>query len=327
MNNQELLAELSRRLAAGEITEAEISAALALDSQSEDAVENPAQPSQSVLPTSIITRLLFIIGAIFITMGVLYLVAQLWDDLNSASRITITLGLGLVFAAVGSWFMHLDAKRDIGSVFHSIGGFLVPGGALVTLEEMGSNLDTSWPITLSIGMVFAFYSLLTWYHRRVVLSFFAFANGTAFAYLLLNSLQPTLYGDAYDYLTLCIGASYLIYAHLFREDWNARLVPLLLFFGSIGLLGAAFAQIFDTVLMEMLYPFLAFGGMVVSVSVLRSRMTLTVSTFAVIAYVIYFTAEYFADSIGWPVALILLGFVVMGIGYFSISLNRKYLKS
>ena len=79
--------------------------------------------------------------------------------------------------------------------------------------------------------------------------------------------------------------------------------------------------------MEMLYPFLAFGGMVLSVSVLRSRLALTISTFAVISYIIYFTAEYFADSIGWPVALILLGFTIIGIGYFSINLNRKYLKT
>lgn len=327
MNNKELLAELSRRLAAGEITETEISEALAVDAAFEDPGVDPVPAQNTVLPASIITRLLFIIGAIFITMGVIYLIAQLWDDLGSASRIAITLGLGLVFAGVGSWFMQLDRERDIGSVFHGIGGFMVPGGALITLEEMGTSFDTSWPVTLTIGMVFIFYSLLTWYHRRVILSFFAFANGTAFAYLLMDSLLPALYGDVYDYLTMCLGASYLLYAHLFREDWNARLVPLLLFFGSIGFLGAAFAQIFDTVLMEMLYPFLAFGGMVISVSVLRSRITLTVSTFAVIAYVIYFTAEYFADSIGWPVALILLGFVVMGIGYFSISLNRKYLKS
>ncbi len=327
MDNNEILAELSRRLKAGEITETEVLALLTNEAQvdADFTAEAPAQ--QAVVPTSLITRLLFIIGAVFITLGVIYLAAQIWDDLNTFSRIAITLGLGLVFAAVGSWFMLQDPERDIGSVFHGIGGFMVPGGALITLDEMGANFDTSWPITLTIAMVFVFYTILTWYHRKVVLSFFAFANGTALAYLLLDSLVPLAYGDVYDYLTMILGASYLIYAHVFKEDWNARLVPLLLLFGSFGFYGAAFAQIFDTVLMEMLYPLLAFGGMVASVMILRSRITLTISTFAVIAYIIYFTAEYFADSIGWPVALILLGFTIIGIGYFSISLNRKYLKS
>ena len=67
---------------------------------------------------------------------------------------------------------------------------------------------------------------------------------------------------------------------------------------------------------------LAFGGLALSVAILQSRMLLVLSTFALIAYIIYFTAEYFADSIGWPVALILLGFTIIGIGYFSIRLGR-----
>ena len=71
--------------------------------------------------------------------------------------------------------------------------------------------------------------------------------------------------------------------------------------------------------------FLAFGGLVVAVLYLKSRMVLLLSTLAVIGYIIYFTAEYFADSVGWPIALILLGFIIIGLGYMSISLNKKYI--
>lgn len=321
MNKQELLNELARQLATNEIGDAEVRQLL------NDFDESASSTKPSLIPATLITRLLFIVGAIFITLGVIYLVSQLWDDLNTFSRISITLGLGIIFAGVGSWFLIEEAEREIGNVFHAIGGFMVPGGALITLDEMGTSFDSSWPITLTIGMVFLFYLILTALHKRVVLNFFCFANGTALAYLLLDSLVPTASGDLYDYLTMCIGASYLTYAHLFREDWNAKLVPLLLFFGAVGFYGAGIAQITDSLLMEMVYPFLAFGGMVLSVSVLHSRIALTISTFAVIAYIIYFTAEYFADSIGWPVALILLGFTIIGIGYFSIKLNRKYLKT
>lgn len=326
MNKQELLAELSRQLKDGAITEADIQEVLATDARSEAQPAGNALHHSSLLPASIVTRLLFVIGAIFIALGILYLIAQLWDDLGSLARIAVTLGVGMTFAACGSWIMHLDQERELGSAFHGIGGFIIPGGALVTLDEMGANFDSSWPVTLTIGMVFGFYALLAWYHRRVILSFFAFANGTAFIYLLMDSLLPTVYNNVFDYLTMCLGISYILFAQLFRDSWNERLVPLLLFFGAVGLYGAAFIQVWDTLIFEMLYPFLAFGGMVLSVSVLCSRITLTVSTLAVIAYVIYFTAEYFADSIGWPIALILLGFTVIGIGYFSIRLNRKYLK-
>ena len=324
MNKDDLLTELANQISSGAIDASEVRQLLGDDVESDQPIHaTPAQPGVSA---NLVTRLLFIIGAVFITLGVIYLVSQIWNDLSTVMRIAITLGLGIVFAGTGSWFLGKDPEADLGSVFHAIGGFMVPGGALITLNEMDVDTSSSWPVTLTIAMVFAFYLLLAWHHRRVVLSFFCLANGTALAYLLTDSLLPNIDGMVYDYLTMCIGGSYIIFAQLFRTDWNARLAPLLLFFGPIGFYGAAFSQIFEGVFMEMLFPILAFGGMALAVAVLRSRLALSISTFATIAYIIYFTAEYFADSIGWPVALILLGFTIIGIGYFSIRLNRKYLR-
>ena len=278
------------------------------------------QPAPSPVGAQAVTRLLYIIGGIFITLGLFYFVSQIWDDLNSASRILISLGLGISFAGAGSVFMLRVPERELGSVFHAIGRFMVSGGVLVTLDEMGVALDANWSITITIGTVFLFYLLLTLLHQRVVLNFFAFLNGTAFAYLL-----PDANGAISDHLTMCLGASYLLFAHQLRQGWNERLIPLLLFFSTFGFYGAAFSQIRDSLIMEMLYPFLAFGGLVLAASIIKSRIMLVLCAFAIIAYIAYFTAEYFADSLGWPISLILLGFVIIGIGYLSISLNRKYL--
>jgi len=84
-------------------------------------------------------------------------------------------------------------------------------------------------------------------------------------------------------------------------------------------------QVFDALFMEYLYPFFAFGGLVFAVVYLKSRLVLLLSTLSVISYIIYLTAEYFADSIGWPIALILLGFIIVGLGYMSLALNKKYI--
>ena len=324
LGNDELLRELQVRLQTGELDPQEVQTLLQAPENPTDG--DPTNQTASHAGAQIVTRLLYIIGGIFITLGLLYFVSQIWDDLNGTSRIMISLGLGISFAGAGSLFMVRVPERELGSVFHAIGGFMVPGGALVTLDEMGVALDDNWPVTLTIGMVFAFYLLLTLYHRRVVLNFFAFLNGTAFAYLLTDSLLPDADGAIFDYLTMCLGASYLLYAHLLRDGWNDRLIPLLLFFGTFGFYGAAFSQIRDTLMMEILYPFLAFGGLVLAASVVKSRIMLVLCAFAIIAYIAWFTAEYFADSLGWPISLILLGFVIIGIGYLSISLNRRYLK-
>jgi hypothetical protein len=326
VTNEELLSELRARLEHGEISLDQLLRSLPETAQITPA-ELPTTAPGAGIPSSGVTRLLYIVGAILIILGVLYLVSQLWDDLNSFNRIFITLGLGLAFAASGSYFMLNSPDRDIGSAFHTIGGFMVPGGALVTLKELGEYSGSSWPFTFTIGMVFLFYLLLLIYHRKQVLTFLVFANGTALAYLLLNSILPNARSELYTYLTMATGASYLLYAHALRDDWNDRLIPLLLFFGALGFYAAAFSRIFDNRLMEALFHFLAFGGLALAVQLLRSRIVLLLSTLAVISYFIYITAEYFADSIGWPVALILLGFVVIGLGFVSLRLNRKYLRS
>jgi hypothetical protein len=328
MTNEELLAELRSRLDSGELSAAAVQALMPEDVDTEFDLADGGLPYQRIFsPSFSVTRLLYIVGGIFITLGVLYLVSQLWNDLSSFNRIFITLGLGLVFAGVGSRFMMSEPERDLGNLFHAIGGFLIPGGALVTLDELTSGIDSIWPVTLTVGMVFVFYVLLVLYHHRVILNFFAFATGTALIYLLMEAMVPSADGDLYAYLTMMIGVSYLIYAHVYQRGWNDRLIPLLLFFGALGFYTAAFSQIFDTIFMELLFPFLAFGGSVIALVVLKSRIVLLLSTLAVIGYIIYFTAEYFADSIGWPVTLILLGFIIIGLGYFSISLNRKYLRT
>jgi hypothetical protein len=329
MNNFDLLAEMKAKLESGELHPESVRRLLP-DEPGLVPLEGPGSANtkpdtQSPLSYFTATRLLYIVGGIFVVLGVLYLVSQLWIDLTATNRILITLGLGFVFAGIGSALMIFSPDKDLGNVFHVIGGFLIPGGALVTLNELGTSTNSSWPVTLTIGFVFLFYGLLVLYHKRVVLSFFAFANGTALLYLLLDSVMPTANASEYAYLTMAIGASYVIYGYLFSEDWNERLVPFLYFFGPAGFYLAGFAEVMDTVAMEMAYPFLAFGGLVLSVLILKSRIALLISTGAVIAYVIYITAEYFADSIGWPVALILLGFIIIGIGYLSITLNRKYI--
>ena len=326
ISKQALLDELASRLARGEISEAEVQQLLIQSEPSPDIAAQTASPV-ALLPSLSIMRLLYVVGAIFITLGVLYLISQIWEDLGSAGRILITLGVGFVFAGTGSFFMLRDPARGLGTVFHAIGGCIIPGGAMVTLDEMGVDFDTSWPITLTIGMIFVFYAALTFVHRQGILTLWTIVNGTALAYLLMDSLLPAASGEQYDYLTMTIGISYLLLAYLFRNDWNERLTPLLYFFGAIGFYGAALTQVPDRVFMEILFPFLAFGGLALSVALLHSRLVLVISNLAIIGYIIYFTAEYFADSIGWPVALILLGFIIIGIGYFSINLNRKYLKT
>src|SRR3989344_5074346 len=324
MNKEELLQEISNKISTGEISREEAinRFGFAPAIQSEAKTENLKTPT----PFSV-TKMLYVLGAAIVVIGIVFFVSQIWDDIGSLGRIATTLGLGFLMAAIGSMLLKSKPDENIGNVFHFIGGMLIPGGAVVTLSEL--NLDSGdWTIAITFALIFGFYLLLNYIHKNAILTFFAIANGTATVYLVLNAVVGGPFEgwfgikDIYQYTTMAMGASYLLLAHAFRDGWNKKLIGVLYFFGITGFLGAAFSQVFNSVPWQMLYFIIVIGGLALSVY-MRSRSILVMSTLFLIAHVSYITSEYFANSLGWPVSLVILGFVFIGLGYVSININKK----
>lgn len=326
MTTEELLRELSLKITTGEIRKEELMRRIGISPTVPEAYEQKGTSEKMHLS---LTKILYVLGASIAILGIVFFVAQIWNDIGSWGRILVTLGLGFLIAGGGSVFLESKPESYVGQVFHAIGGFLIPGGALVTLYELGTPTDSLWPMTITIGIVFLFYLVLTVCHKNEVLTFFSFLNGTAFLYLLVTALlteEGSLYffADVYAYLTMLIGLSYILFAYAFRGGWNKNLVSILNFLGAAGFLGAAFSRVFESDLWELLFFLLAIGGMVLAVYI-KSRGILVVSTCFLIGHFVYITSEYFADSIGWPISLVVLGFVIIGLGYMSITINKKYI--
>lgn len=326
MNKSELLQELQIKVASGEVSREEITQMFGVSQTLISQMEHLVEEKESHHFT--VTRMLYLLGASIVVIGIIIFIAQIWDDMGSLGRILITFGLGLLMALLGSMLIKAKPESNLGTVFHFIGGMLIPGGAIVTLDEI--NLDTDWSFALIFVGIFAFYFILNYVHKNAVLTFFTIANGTAAIYLVTGALfDPTLgYRDMeilFQYLTMILGISYMILAYSFKGGWNTKLVEALNLFGVTGLLGAAFIRVFDSGAWELFYFILVFGTLFVSVY-MRSRIILVMSTLFLIAHVTYITSEYFADSLGWPVALVLLGFIFIGLGYASITINNKYIK-
>lgn len=329
MNKEELLKELSAKVNSGEVSRAEIASLIGYSTNSTSA--GPAMTEAGELKETSnfsINKILYILGAAIAIVGIFIFVAQVWEDLGSVGRIGITFGLGLLLAMVGSMLLKSKPEENIGAVFHFIAGLLIPGGALVTLSELKVETVSLWPVAITFGIIFIFYLLLNFVHKNAVLTFFAIANGTAFLYLLLQAIIGDSFTEfnvnIYSYLTMAIGVSYLLLAHSFRDSWNNKLIGMLYFFGSLGFLAAAFSQALDYTSWELLYFVLVFGGIALS-TYMKSRIILVMSTLFLIAHVSYITDKYFADSLGWPLSLVLLGFIFIGLGYFSVNINKKYI--
>ena len=324
MNKQELLQELIQKVQMGEIRKEEVTLVMEQDNTSS------VQIKSSVLHNPVtITRLLYVIGAIIVTIGLVVFLSQIWKDIGPGGRVLVTLGLGMLMAFLGSVLLVNKPKHMIGSIFHALGGVLIPSGAMVLLSEIDLNINSLWPIAIVFFAIFVFYLLLNLFHKRVILTFISVVMGTISAYLITASLtqglvRSVLYDDIFVYLTMILGISYLLFAYVFREGWNSRLVGMLQFFGSIAVLGSAFNRIFESGIWEFVYTLIIIGGFFFSVYI-KSRTILVVTTAFLTAYISYITGRYFADSFGWPLTLIVLGFVFIGLGYMSVSISKKYI--
>ena len=247
MDNKTLLQELSGKIASGSISRGEVM----------DAISG-REEKKSMSHVSLMT-ILYFVGAVIVLIGIIFFIAQVWNDIGAFVRVSITLGLGLIMTMLGLMLAKEKEKHAIGLVFQFIGGLLIPGGSMVLLSEFSTGVVHMWPIAITIGIIFLFYLILDFTQKNPVLTFFAIGNGTAFIYLLIGAIiegRPTFkYDDLYAYVTMIIGASYLVLSHNFRIGWNRSLVWILQLVGSIGFYVAAFSQVENIFAGQILYFF------------------------------------------------------------------------
>ena len=315
MNTQELLQELSDKVSRGEVMEEDIYRILKKDTVSSK-------------KTGTITKVLYGIGAVIVLIGIIIFFGQVWEDIGAVARVIVTLGLGIVMAVSGSILLKNRSQHMIGSVFHVIGGVLIPSGLLVLLSELGES-DSLWPITFVFLATSILYGLLMVAHRKLVLTSLFIINVTVFIYLLMGALlenaSANIVENAIIAISVFLGVSYLLASHSFINTWNEKLRGPLNLLGSAFVLVAMFNKMFSGGVWELIYVAILVAGISVSVFV-RSKAILATTTIALISYVTYITGQYFADSFGWPITLISLGFVFIALGYFSVAFGKRYIE-
>ena len=132
-----------------------------------------------------------------------------------------------------------------------------------------------------------------------------------------------------EYRFLLLGASYLLLGYGLRSRFIA-IRAWLYGIGSFMFLGASFSlggfkpEVHQW--WEIAFVGICFAMMALSVH-FKSRAMLIIASLYLMAYILKLTAEYFSDVIGWPLALIVAGFVLIAIAYGTYSMNRRYLRS
>jgi hypothetical protein len=270
--------------------------------------------------SSVLTKLFGYLGGIFVFSGIGVFISMFWDDFGSAARIIVTLGVGLVAFYMGVVCCLSDKKYERAATpLFLISSLLQPAGIFVMLDELSTGGQPRHGILYMAVFMLIQQGFTFWAKQRTVLAFSAILFGSTFFVTLFD-----LWGVDNNLNGIVIGSSLMCIAYALNQSRHTAIAPFWYLIGSGTLLWSVFDAVKDTPL-ELAY--LGLSGFLIFLSTsVRSRTLLTVSTLAMLGYIGYFTAEHFANNIGWPVALVIIGVALIGLSSLAVKLNNKYIK-
>ncbi len=321
MDKVTLLEAVRDLAAAGELTEAEVIAAVreAADTRAAQIAERSGRYS----------KLLYFVGGGVIFIGIVAFIAQVWDELGPFMHVVVTLGSGLAAFTAGvllSWHGRLGAA---GQAFFLIAALLLPLGMAVTLDEAGLDPERlGLQSLMAVVLLAAFLAVYRLFRSSSLLVYaIVFATWAFFAIsgFVVGPDPHFASKEFFEYRILTVGLAFMVLAWAFSGTERDGLSGPLYAFGSLAFLGSALAlggwKPSQSAFWELVFPGLVFGVLYLSVH-LRSKALLTFGSLFLGAYLAKITGEYFSDSMGWPLALIVLGLLLMGVGFLTFRLKR-----
>jgi uncharacterized membrane protein len=322
MEKQQIVSFIEGQIASGRISRSElidIANGEVARSHSDLASEKRESSSKNLIGT------FYTIGAIIVILGVGILAAQHWDEIGFIGRILITLGISLVTYMSGL-LLNKPHQKIVSQVFFTLSASLAPLGAYVLLKEANIIFDSTTQVATALVLLTLFGTALAISKKNVlVLISIGFATWAYYA-CIVKVFGFTYYNfDLFKWATMLLGLSYILVAYGYKatETEQKAVKNLLYGFGTLAILGAGISigGTFDLFFIALIFA--AFYGSVY----LRSGSMLILGALFLMAHIIKLTSKYFVGSIGWPVALILVGFFVIGVGYMTYYLNKKFIST
>ncbi|MDP2922372.1 MAG: hypothetical protein Q8O30_01445 [Candidatus Omnitrophota bacterium] len=322
MNKEDLLRQIKEAAAQKFITKEEIVSAY-------DAGVCPV--SGETKNNKSIAEIISYIGGTIVVLGIAIFIGQHWTALNTATRILVTFGSGIAAYITGAIFSRYDKFNLPAQAFFLISALTVPVGISIAFDNAGWNVGDPTAQSLISGILFFSYFLSYFAFKKNIFTIFNIIFGTWLFFSFTDFILKgsfTHHWKVNEYRMLAIGLSYVLLGYHFSQVQRNALAKWLYAIGVLMFLGAALAlggwSPKQDIIWELLFPGICFGVMFLSVY-LKSRSFLVFGALFLIAYFLKITAEYFAKSLGWPLALVLLGLTLILVGYFSFYLNKKYL--
>ncbi len=285
---------------------------------------------------SVITfnKVLYLLGGLILGIGIITFIIQVWDSLGDLGQIMITFGVGVLLLFLGFNYNKYGAKM-LSSVLNTIGPIIFSLGCAVLVSiiyERGWLEITEFTVFGLLLLLTTFYFILGILQRSTQLIFFfiAFAIITIYYFFMVVlfeswSLSYNTQIQIIQWLTIIIGASLLCGILPIKRTFASGLHGLFGFFGINMILFTVWFKMFDSGLWEIFFLFINLGAIALVVFI-KSTLLMVVAVLHLFAYITYITSRYFADSLTWPVALIFLGCILLGLGYMTVRIHKYYIK-
>ena len=278
-----------------------------------------AAPDRDTRRRGALVRVLAFLGGTFVFAGLGLFVALQWEHMNAAARIVATLGSGLA-----AFVLAILASRDerfgkAATPLFLMAGALEPAGMLVAFAELGSGGDWRWANLATAGTMALQFGAASATLGRTTPLFLCLLFAVLFWWTGFDLLDVD--GDA---TALVIGSGLVLASIGLDRTRHADTTPFWYLIGATALLTGLFSLVEGTVL-ELAF-LAAAAGFVYFATVVHSRTLLFVATVAILAYTGWFTAQHFADSLGWPLALIVFGMAMIGLSGLAFRIDRTYVR-
>jgi hypothetical protein len=261
--------------------------------------------------------LLGYLGAAFIFAGLGLFIEMIWFDLASFSRVVVTYGSGLVVFMLGALFLRDPRYIKASTPLFLVSSVLLPMGMFVFLTEYSDGNDEQLASMFVFGVLACQFLCTFYFLQRTNLLFFGYLFWNASLGILMERS-----GVSGEFIGIGLGLSIMMVTWVIDRTHHRAIAPFWYFLGSMGLLWSVFDLIEGIKIIDLLYLPLTILMMLLSTRI-QSRTLLLVSTLYLLGFLGYFTYEYFADVSGWPIALIVMGFMLVAVSAYAVKLARR----
>ena len=269
---------------------------------------------------TILMRVLGYLGGTFVFAWIAALIALQCETMNSAARVVITLGPGVAACVLAVLSSRDERFEKAVAPLFLIAAVLEPVGMLVAFNEFGSGGDARWAALITAGVVGFQFGAIFGVLRQSMLLLLTVFFGTLFWMTAFDLIQMDDERGA-----LAIGASLVLAAVGIDRTPHSVITPPIYLFGGMAFLYGLFDMVESTPF-EILFILTASGFVYLSAAI-QSRTLLLVATGGILGYTGWFTGEHFADSVGWPLALVMFGLLMIAMSALAFRIDRQYIRS